>query len=308
MPIRAGRAAQRVLRACCWGTRGSLPSPGPHTARFGGNTSCLHVETPQGRSLIFDAGSGIRRLGDRLAVPGRSVDVDIFLTHFHWDHIQGLPFFGPLYDPEARLRLHGARQGDVDMPTLVAGQMGPVYFPIPYEAVAAQLSFHHLDEEDPRVDGVAVDALRVRHAAHTYGYRISAGEARLAFIPDNELRGGHYPVAEGWYDELVRFLDGVDVLFHDAMYTSQEYEAHVGWGHSSFEDAVTLAERAGVRRLYLFHHAPERSDDELDRAVERLRDDVARRGGTLEVHAAAEGQELTVSAGLLAPGHEEAGP
>jgi phosphoribosyl 1,2-cyclic phosphodiesterase len=284
-----------ALRATCWGTRGSIPSPGRATARFGGNTSCLEVRTADGRCFIFDAGTGIRVLGRRLDALDEPTDVDLFLTHFHWDHIQGVPFFAPLYRPETRIRIHGPRQGETDIETLFRGQMGPVYFPVPYEALSASLEFIHLDDA-PWIDGdVEVSAIRVRHPARTYGYRIRSGRAAVAYVPDNELVGGSYEVGgDAWYRELVEFLGGVDTLFHDAMYTDQEYPAVEGWGHSTFNQAVRLAEDAGVRRLYVFHHAPERADAELVTLTDQLRDALARRGSRLELGIAAEGEKLLV--------------
>ncbi|MEJ2677736.1 MAG: MBL fold metallo-hydrolase, partial [Gemmatimonadota bacterium] len=141
-----------ALRVTCWGTRGSIPSPGPATARFGGNTSCLEVRTPDARRFIFDAGTGIRALGRRLDALDAPTEADLFLTHFHWDHIQGVPFFAPLYRPGTRIRVHAPQQGDADIETLFRGQMAPVYFPVPYESLSASLEFIHLDRE-PWIDG-----------------------------------------------------------------------------------------------------------------------------------------------------------
>ena len=284
-----------VLRARCWGTRGSMPSPGMATAGYGGNTSCIEV-VAAGRRFIFDAGSGIRLLGEHLAQLKEPIRAELFLTHFHWDHIQGLPFFWPLYNAQTRLRVHGARQGDIDIRSLISGQMGPIYFPVPFETVEAHMEFEHLNDgeawHEPEVE---VNALRVRHPANTYGYRISSQGTSLAYVPDNELVGGQYPLeAKQTYRELVAFLGDVDVLFHDAMFSDAEYARREGWGHSTFRQAVQLAEDAGVRRLQLFHHAPERTDEELSRILEELRNDIARRGSRLEVGVAAEGEELTV--------------
>ncbi len=283
------------MRARCWGTRGSVPTPGISTAGFGGNTSCLEITASSGRRFIFDAGSGIRLLGESITRRGEWPRADLFLTHFHWDHIQGLPFFGPLYHPSTHLRIHGPKQGDTDIMTLIAGQMAPTYFPIPFEAVSAHLEFRHL-EGDPWVsDEVEVTSMRVRHPGYTHGYKIRAGEASVAYFPDAELEGGHYPITPRQNrDAMVRFLAGVDLLFHDGMYSDAEYPRREGWGHSSFTQAVHLAEEAGVKRLYLFHHAPERSDDELSRILEQLRDDLARRGSALELGIAAEGEDLLV--------------
>ncbi len=294
MPDPAGSGVP-ALRATCWGTRGSVPSPGPDTARFGGNTPCLQIRAADGRDLIFDAGTGIRVLGERLEEAPGPTKLNLFLTHFHWDHIQGIPFFAPLHAVETVIRIHAARQGDLDIETLLRGQMGPVYFPIPYESLAASLYFEHLEGEPWQDGDTTVSAYRVRHPAHTYGYRIDAGGASVAYLPDNELVGSSYDVdGPSWYPGLVHFLKGVDVLFHDAMFTEAEYPAVEGWGHSTFNQAVRLAEEAEVGRLFLFHHAPDRSDDELLRILERLRSDGERRGSALSIASAAEGEEILV--------------
>jgi len=287
-------AAVPILRARCWGTRGSLPSPGRDTVRYGGNTSCLEVCGASGHRLIFDAGSGIRPLGEDMARSQDAVSADLFLTHFHWDHIQGLPFFGPMYDQSTSLCVHGARQGELDLPTLVAGTMGPIYFPVPFEAVSARMRFRHLDGEAVERDGVVVSAHRVRHPTDAYGFRIDAGNVSVAYIPDNELYGGTYDVGAGWYRSFSSFLEGVDVLFHDAMFTDAEYPRFEGWGHSSVPQAIRFAEDAGVRHLNLFHHSPGRTDAELERIVDDARNDLARRGSTLSLGVATEGEELVV--------------
>ena len=265
------------------------------TVGYGGNTSCLEVVAANGRRFVFDAGSGIRVLGQEMLRSGDVPRADLFLTHFHWDHIQGLPFFGPLYASETRIRVHGAKQGEIDIQTLIAGQMGPIYFPIPFDAVAAKLEFEHLNG-DAFTDGeVEVASMRVRHPGWTHGYRIRIGSASIGYFPDNELIGGQHELEQKpTYDALVKFLDGVDLLFHDAMFSDAEYPRREGWGHSSFTHAVKLAEAAGVKRLMLFHHAPERTDAELSRILEELRDDIARRNSGLEIGIAAEGEDLLV--------------
>jgi phosphoribosyl 1,2-cyclic phosphodiesterase len=290
---RAPRGGTRpALRATCWGTRGSIPSPGPDTVRYGGNTSCVEVRSASEGCYIFDAGTGIRPLSRRLAGAGGPVGADLFVTHFHWDHIQGFPFCTPLYDPASRVRVHGPRQGDVDIDRALAGQMSPIYFPIPLDALAAGVEFGHVGAEPWTDPDVEVAAMRVRHAEHTYGYRITSGGASVAYIPDNELGGA----AEGeWYGRLCAFLDGVDLLFHDAMFTDDEYARFRGWGHSTYGQAIRLAEDAGVRRLALFHHAPDRTDAELDAILAELRGGLAGRGSPLELRMAAEGEEIAIS-------------
>lgn len=286
-------ARRRTVDVRCWGTRGSIPSPGPATAGFGGNTPCLAVRTG-GRHFIFDAGTGIRLLGDRLAAEDGAVRARIFLSHFHWDHIQGFPFFAPLYDPEAELHITGPLQDDLDVQTLFAGQMGSVYFPVPFEAISAGLSFSHMNE-DVREDGaVRISSMRVRHPSYTVGYRLDAPGGSVCYVPDNELGGGDYPTEPEWRDRLLDFVGGADVLFHDAMFTQEEYAGHVGWGHSTYAQTLDLAAEAGVDRLFFFHHAPERTDAELNPILERFRSLVADRGLDLTVNAAFEGQKVRI--------------
>jgi phosphoribosyl 1,2-cyclic phosphodiesterase len=281
------------MRVRCWGTRGSVPSPGPNTARYGGNTSCVEVRTADDRLIILDAGSGLREFGDTLGRAG-PVRAELFLTHFHWDHIQGFPFFAPLYEASTKLCLHGARQQGFDLPALLGGQMAPIYFPVPFDAISADLTFAHLTRSPWRSHGVEIAFFPLRHPGSTLGFRVRAGGVSMAYVPDNELAGDAFAVGPTWRARLVRFLRGVDLLFHDAMFTDAEYRSRCGWGHSTFSQAVALAEEAAVGRLHLFHHAPSRSDQELDDRVGELRDGLRRRGSTLELYAACEGEELVL--------------
>jgi len=276
----------------CWGTRGSIPSPGPTTVRYGGNTSCFEVRH-RGVRLIFDAGSGVRPLGADLVEKGPN-SIHIFLTHFHWDHIQGFPFFAPLYDPEDTITVVGPKQQDIDVQNLFAGQMGPIYFPVPFSVVAAAMEFEHLNAGSYEVGGAVLDVMRVKHPSFVIGYRIKVGGRTICFIPDNEMEGPGYEVGEGWDQRIRDFVGGADLLIHDAMYTDEEYVARAGWGHSTFSQAARLAEEGGAKRLLLFHHDPTRSDDELDEIVLRLRDASRARGSALDLDAAAEGVEITL--------------
>jgi len=271
----------------CWGTRGSIPSPGAHTARYGGNTTCFEVRSGDQR-LVFDAGSGIRLMGLDLLQNGGHCH-HIFLTHFHWDHIQGFPFFAPLYQPEIDLKIVGPKQRNIDVRSLFAGQMGPIYFPVPFSVVSASMSFGHLNEGSLEVDGATLQTLRVKHPSYVVGYRIEVGGKTICFIPDNELAGDMYDVEEGWRDRLLDFIRGADLLIHDSMYTEEEYPNHVGWGHSTFRQSLRLAEEGEVKRLFFFHHDPERSDQEIDEIVSRVRDEAMARGCNIEMEAAAEG-------------------
>ncbi|HSU14849.1 MBL fold metallo-hydrolase [Longimicrobium sp.] len=286
--------AGTALRVTCWGTRGSIPAPGPQTVRYGGNTSCVEMRTADGRRLIFDAGTGIRALSRSLARNGGPLEAHLFVTHYHWDHIQGFPFFAQLYDPDTRICLHGPRQGDVSVDRAIAGQMAPLYFPIPLDALAATIEFAPADGTPWRDGEVEVRAFRVRHPGVTYGYRVTAGGASAVYVPDDEIGDDPDPA---WYRAMVEFAAGADLLLHDAMYDDRDYERFRAWGHSTFRQAVRLAEDAGVRRLGLFHHAPDRSDDDLDRVAAELREEVAARGSALELFVAAEGVEMVLGGG-----------
>ena len=283
----------RSLSIQCWGTRGSLPSPGPSTVRYGGNTSCVEIQAGDCR-IILDAGTGIRALGEKLKLETTTRRASIFLSHFHWDHIHGFPFFVPAYHPDFELRIVAPAQEGVDVESLLRGQMGPMYFPIPYDALSANISFQHLNEGSWEHDGVRMQSMRVRHTSFTVGYRVDAFGRSVVFIPDNELIGGSYPTPSGWMDSLLDFVSGADLLLHDAMYTTEEYLAREGWGHSTFSQALDLAERAQVKALHFFHHAPGRSDEELDRIVGHFRKEVGDKGLDLDVQAAAEGSSLTI--------------
>ncbi len=281
-----------------WGTRGSIPTPGAHTARYGGNTPCVAVEGAGGQLVILDAGTGIRGLGVQLVdKQNGSVKVEILLSHAHWDHIQGLPHFKPFFAPGNTVRIWGTRQGTASLEAILRQQMDPAVFPVPLDALSAQLTVQQVEAGEFVVGEFRVRAMKLRHPGTTLGFRLTpvAGGPSLAYVTDNELGpGGHYDVAGTWRRDFIRFLQGVDLLIHDAMYTPRELEAHRGWGHSTYEEAVTLALEAGVKRLVLFHHEPEHADDMMDDLVADARRYAKGRGGPPEVVAAQEGMKVTL--------------
>jgi phosphoribosyl 1,2-cyclic phosphodiesterase len=285
-----------------WGTRGSIPTPGSETARYGGNTPCVAVERQRAEArhlVVLDAGTGIRPLGKAL---GRRetgpVAVDLLISHTHWDHIQGLPFFAPFFNPVNTVRIWGAQQGDVGLGTILRQQMHPVVFPVPLDALAAHLGVQHVEPGSFQIDGFTVDALRLRHPGTTLGYSLAPadGGPKMAYLTDNELGdGGRYDVGgPGWRRACVAFLEGADVLIHDAMYSPDELRQYRGWGHSSYEEAIALASEAGVKRLVLFHHRPEHDDVTMDAMMEGAQAAAASHGGAVEVMAATEGLQLTL--------------
>jgi phosphoribosyl 1,2-cyclic phosphodiesterase len=287
-----------------WGTRGSIPTPGAHTVRYGGNTPCVEVRTETGWLVILDAGTGIRELGRALLATNgggqaaRPVAADIFLTHAHWDHIQGIPFFAPIFQPGNHFTIWGSKALRTSIDQVIRDQMSPVVFPVSFEELNARIDFCEIAEERRTGNGYEVTAFAVQHPGGALGYRFSSGtpNARsFVYVSDNELSPHEtYRTPDSWRSDLVAFVRGAAVLIHDSMYTADEYARHRGWGHSTYDDAVALALEAGVEELVLFHHRPERSDEDVDRALARCRGLVSERGARLRVTAAAEGMTLTV--------------
>src|SRR3954465_11590565 len=288
------------LRVQFWGTRGSIPTPGRNTVRYGGNTPCVELRTEEGWLIILDAGTGIRDLGRSLLENERGGQIagDIFLTHAHWDHIQGIPFFAPLFKKGNRFTIWGSKSLQTSIDRVVRDQMSPVVFPVSFEELQARIDFQELAEERRKGNGYEVAAIGVRHPGGALGYRFTTGNVdgpALVYVSDNELSSeARYDDSPHWREKLVSFVRGASVLVHDSTYTAGEYRSFVGWGHSTHEQAVELALEAGVERLVLFHQRPERNHDKVDRCVEICRALVAKRGRRLEVLAAAEGMTLNV--------------
>jgi phosphoribosyl 1,2-cyclic phosphodiesterase len=281
-----------------WGTRGSIPTPGPDTARYGGNTACISIDGPAGRLVILDAGSGLRPLGHELMKQRNGpLTADILLSHTHWDHIQGLPFFKPLSARGTSVSIYGAAQEGVPLKEILGRQMDPMVFPVPLNALAAALTVVEISEGDFEIDDFRICSFRLRHPGTTLGYRLipKSGGREVAYVTDNELgAGGSYEVPPDWRARMVEFVQGADTLIHDAMYPDQIIQARAGWGHSTPRQAVDLAHEASCLRLILFHHEPEHSDDALDRLLEDTRKYAARFAPKLRIEAAAEGMTFSL--------------
>jgi len=288
------------LRVQFWGTRGSIPSPGRKTVRYGGNTPCVEIRTDEGWLVILDAGTGIRELGLSLLdrSDGAPLDGDIFLTHAHWDHIQGLPFFAPLFQRGNHFTIWGSKALERSVDTVVRDQMSPVVFPVSFEELDARIDFSTIAGGERRSGtGYEVQAFEVQHPGGALGYRFAApgSDRSMVYVSDNEVGAPEkYGSAPGWRESFVDFVRGATVLVHDTMYTTEEYDHHRGWGHSTYRDAVEVALEAGVGTLVLFHHEPRRTDDELDQRIDECRALVRSKGGALQVLGAAEGLTLTV--------------
>jgi phosphoribosyl 1,2-cyclic phosphodiesterase len=273
-----------------WGTRGSLPAAGPETIRYGGNTACVEVQGADGTRLVLDAGTGIRRLGATMGpAAGR---VDVLLTHLHMDHLQGLGFFAPLFEPEREVHLWGPPSTTLDLRSRLARYFSPPLFPVRLRELPCRLVLHDVPVEAFTIGALSIEAALVCHPGPTVGYRISEGGRRLAYLPDHEpaLGARAFPPARDWTSGF-DLVAGADLLLHDAQYTLEEYAERVGWGHSALPHVLAFARLAGVRRLVTFHHDPSHDDGLLDRLL-----DEARGAGDLpfELAAGTEGAEFEV--------------
>jgi phosphoribosyl 1,2-cyclic phosphodiesterase len=292
-----------------WGTRGSISVPGPGTLRYGGNTTCVEVRA-DGEIVVLDAGSGIRSLGVALDKESRSepIKLTLLITHAHWDHIQGLPFFGPVYDKKNEILVRGYDGIDTSFNEIMTEPMKAPFFPIAMRELSAKIDIQKLTEMQFQVGKVQVRARFVNHPGVCAGYRLFTSGGSIAFLPDHEPYGFLHSakannlspdetkkVAEEERAGLVEFLHRSDILILDTQYTDAEYKTHVGWGHGSVSSAVSLALDARVRRLLLFHHAPSHDDAMLDIIVNDARRLVHESGKKLRVDSAREGEELLLS-------------
>lgn len=252
-----------------WGTRGSIPTPEPEYMKYGGDTPCLEITTSDDKHLILDAGTGIRRLGNDLIAraKGEPIHADILMTHGHWDHIQGFPFFAPAYIPGNQFAFYGLFKADGRLEESLRGMMGKLYFPVHLDSLAAELSFQDILEGTRDTNGFQVTNCAVNHPQGAVAYRVEHDGAAVVYVPDTE----HTP--DDLQPKLVELSRGAEYLIHDCHFTPEEYESHRDWGHSSYQTAVALAREAEVRTLVIYHHAPEHTDDQMDEILARVRDE-----------------------------------
>jgi phosphoribosyl 1,2-cyclic phosphodiesterase len=256
------------LRLKVWGCRGSIPTPGEATVRFGGNTPCVEVRTGDGGMLILDAGTGLRRLGAQLE--SGTTPLHLLLTHLHLDHVEGLRFFAPFWHTGRELHIWGPPSPLRPLEERIARAFSPPLFPIELSATPAAVTFHDVPHEPWELEGIVIDAQPVSHPGPTLGYRLSQNGAAVAYIPDHEpVLGLELADLESDWISGHALAEGVDLLLHDCQFSEIEYPSRIGWGHSSVAHAVEFAQRAEARHLVLFHHDPDRSDDGVDRIVER---------------------------------------
>ena len=276
------------MRARFWGSRGSLASPGPDTVRIGGNTSCVEVRPDDGSLVILDSGTGIRALG--LALDGSAPSrIDILLSHLHLDHLEGLGFFAPLWNPRTELHIWGPPSPMRSLSDRISQYLSPPLFPVRLAEVPARLELHDAPDEPWTLGSATITARPIIHRGPTVGYRIEDGGRSLAYLTDHEpALAIDLSSADPEWVSGYEVASGVDVLIHDCQYTEEEYPERAGFGHSSTKHVADFARLAGARRLLLFHHDPNHTDDELEslcRRVSELWD-----GGRVDL--AREGEEI----------------
>ena len=279
------------MRIRFWGTRGSIPVPGRDTIIYGGNTTCLEITLQGGKTVIIDAGTGIRPLGDKLIAENENVEIHLLITHIHWDHNLGFPFFAPIYDPATKIYVDGHQNSMKGLRNTLDSKTVDGLFPITFDDLKANI--HHIDQVRKgvlEIDGTRIDSIPIQHPQGGIGFRFREGDKNLVFITDNELR------EDAWEgrtpEEYAKFCEGADILIHDAQYTPREIKERKGWGHSDYRATFDLAHRANVKKLLLFHHDPTRTDPEV-KAIKVLCEDLAgKRNSNIIIDAARENTEL----------------
>jgi ribonuclease BN (tRNA processing enzyme) len=277
-----------LLNVSFYGTRGSTPCPSDENRRYGGNTSCVALESPGHDPIVLDLGTGLRFFGETQADDG-SFQGAALVTHLHWDHVQGLPFFTPILRPGARLDIYGPPQAGSTLSEAFHRFICPPFFPVTVEQLYGQMTFHDAGDTDLVLDGAKVRVRPVPHVGANNGYRVEMGGASIAYLSDHQMpQDGSHAVSE----DVLELCDGVDVLIHDAQYTPEEFPAKAHWGHCTIDYALFVAREAGAKCLVMFHHDPARTDDQLDVLLDQVRDKAAATAVS-EVLAAYEG--LTIS-------------
>ena len=299
------------MKLTYWGVRGSIPTPGQQTVRYGGNTPCLELRLDDDKLIIFDAGTGIRSFGDFLLSKGESIKAHLLITHPHWDHIQGFPFFKPAFIPGNELTIVGTERPEKSLSEIIAEQMNRIYFPVQLHDLKAKIKFVPIREEgEIQIHEAKVTYMYVNHPGFTVGYRVEYKGKTLVYVSDNEpfdleaaknLTNFETSVKERFMNvegdpnqRIFDFCRGADVLIHDATYSPEEYIDRVGWGHSDYLFTLRVAAEADVKRLYLFHHDQNHSDEKVDDILAKSQREVKNRGYGFACEAAIENTTITI--------------
>lgn len=275
----------------CWGARGSIPVSGKQYLLYGGNTTCLEIRTKNDDILIVDAGSGIRELGNFLLAEKR-YKYTILMTHAHWDHLMGFPFFKPIYSRKTSINVWGCPFAQISLKEMLSRIMMPPNFPVNFDAINASISYLDTCTDSYRLSSMTITPIALSHPNQGSGYKFEEDGKCFVFLTDNELGFRHEGGLD--YQDYLNFSRGADLLIHDAEYTEEEYKKTRGWGHSLYKDALRLALEAGVKKLGLFHHNQERFDAAVEAMIGECQKEIARHGNGLECFALRQGTELTL--------------
>ncbi len=273
-----------------WGTSGSIATTEPETAKYGGDTACVEANFGD-RMIIFDAGTGLRRLGDRIIGDKTRVkSIDMFLSHYHWDHIQGLPFFIPAYSQKHNISIYGCSETDLSIEEILETQMSFPYFPIPFKFVSPNIKLRSLAEETIELGDIKIKTTYLNHPGNALGFRIEYNGKAVVYMPDNEI---NFSVPE-YGNRIVDFCKDADILIHDAQYTPEEYKLKKSWGHSTQEDALKLAIKANVKKFFMFHHDPSRTDAHMEEILAKCRKILSASGSSVVCEAARQGEKIEI--------------
>ncbi|MEN3038452.1 MAG: MBL fold metallo-hydrolase [Candidatus Kryptonium sp.] len=293
-----------------WGCRGSIPTPGKDTVRYGGNTPCVELKLNDNNLIILDSGTGIKNLGNYLIRKGESIKAYIMITHPHWDHIQGFPFFKPLFISGNEFTIVGSGARTKTLEQIVADQMDRVYFPVRLSELKATIKFLQVGEEEFKIYDATVQTIYVNHPGFTLGYRITYDNKTIVYISDNEPFDREItPYLFNWEKEVIErfdkisgdpnkrifeFVKGADLLIHDTTYTPEEYVEKVGWGHSHYLFTLRVAHEGNVKRLLLFHHDHTHTDNMIDEIYEHCKNEVKKKKYKFDLLVASEGMEIKI--------------
>ncbi len=279
-----------------WGVRGTLPVPGEKTVIYGGNTNCVSLSIAKKHFFIFDAGTGIKALSNHLLKQKHfPLSASIFISHPHYDHINGIPFFVPLYMKGNEFQFFGAPSGDMSLEKIIAGQMDSIYFPITVKEFAATISFRDLGEETFQIGDVTIQTLTLNHPGKCLGFRIEYNNKVFCYVTDHELYLEDVPYYNQFdIDRIVQFIQNADVLVMDTTYTDPEYAAKIGWGHSCVSRVAEIADKACVKLLCLYHHDPDQTDKDIEYKVQEGTDILESQKSSTRCIAPKEGEKITL--------------
>jgi phosphoribosyl 1,2-cyclic phosphodiesterase len=279
------------MKITCWGARGSIPVSGKEYAKYGGDTTCVEIRSKDDDIIIIDAGTGMRKLGNKLLASDKRA-YNVLFTHAHWDHLMGFPFFKPIYMKGTRISVFGCPYAQASLKDILSKSMVAPYFPVDFSQLQAEITSHGVCEETFDIGPVHITPIQLNHPNQGMGYKFTEDGKSFVFLTDNELTLRH--AGGGEYQDYVRFAADADLLVHDAEYTEGQYKMTKGWGHSVYTDALRLAMEAKVKQFGLFHHNQERSDAELDQTVDDCRRIVARDNRQIQCFAVQAGMEINL--------------